>query len=397
VRALLSAISIMTSSRSHKFYPVAEPEIGKLEERYVLDAVRSGWVSSLGEYVTRFETEFAKYCETGEGISTCNGTAALHLALASLGIGRGDEVIVPTLTFVASASAVLYTGAKPVFADADEATWCISANTILAAISPRTRAVIVVHLYGQPADMDPIIEVCSRRGISVIEDAAEAHGALYKGRKVGSIGRVGAFSFYGNKLITTGEGGMLTTNDRDLAERARFLRDHAMSSSERYVHREIGFNYRLTNLQAALGLAQLRRIEQFMERRRKVMQWYRGLLAHRRELILNPELPWARSSNWMVSALFPPSLDSEAVAGRLRQLGVDTRPFFRPMHALPPFRDRKEGRRGGRFPVAESLARRGLNLPTAGRLLQKDIRCIARAVEQVLDEFRGRARETAAL
>ncbi len=386
----------MTLSRSPRFYPIAEPEIGKLEERYVLDAVRSGWVSSLGEYVTRFESEFARYCETSEGISTCNGTAALHLALASLGIGPGDEVIVPTLTFVASASAVLYAGATPVFADADETTWCVSAESIAAAISNRTRAVIVVHLYGQPADMDPILELCSRRGIVVIEDAAEAHGALYKGRKVGSLGKIGAFSFYGNKIITTGEGGMLTTSDHDLAERARFLRDHAMSPSERYVHPEIGYNYRLTNIQAALGLAQLTRIEDFMERRRKVMRWYREALAHRRELILNPELPWSRSSNWMVSALFPPSLNSDAVAQRLRQLGVDTRPFFRPMHLLPPFHRRKAGRKR-HFPVAEDLARRGFNLPTAGKLAQKDIRYIAKAVERVLDEHLGKPRETVAV
>src|SRR5581483_381212 len=240
----------MNNSKKKKFYPIAEPDIGPLERKYVLDAVRSGWVSSLGRYVIEFERRFAEFCETREAVSTCNGTAALHLALASLGIGPGDEVVVPALTFVASASAVVYTGARPVFADVDESTWCVSAETIARALSPRTRAIIVVHLFGQPADMDPILALGARRRIRVIEDAAEAHGALYRGRKVGGIGDVGVFSFYGNKIVTTGEGGMLVTGDRTLAERARFLRDHAMSPSRRYYHPEIGYNYRLTNLQA---------------------------------------------------------------------------------------------------------------------------------------------------
>lgn len=368
-----------------KFYPIAEPDIGKLEEKYVLDALRSGWVSSLGRYVTAFEEAFAKFCETKEGISTCNGTAALHLALASLGIGPGDEVVVPALTFVASASAVLYAGATPVFADVDASTWCISADTISRVLSPRTRAIVVVHLYGQPADMDPILEVASRRGIEVVEDAAEAHGARYKGRRVGSLGRVGVFSFYGNKIITTGEGGMVTTNDHDIAERARFLRDHAMSSTERYYHPEIGYNYRLTNLQAALGVAQLERAEEFIARRRDVMNCYRDALRDRADLVLNPEMPWSESANWMVSGLFPSSLSSEKIALRLRELGVDTRPFFRPLHMLPSFTRRDAPPRP--LPISEDLARRGLSLPTAGRLRQKDIRTITQAVEQVLDEL----------
>ena len=375
----------MSKPLKPKFYPIAEPDIGQLEEKYVLDALRSGWVSSLGKYVTEFEEDFARFCETSEGISTCNGTAALHLALASLGIGPGDEVVVPALTFVASASAVLYLGATPVFADVDASTWCISADTISPVLSPRTRAIVVVHLYGQPADMDPILEVAARNGIQVVEDAAEAHGARYKGRRVGSLARVGVFSFYGNKIITTGEGGMLTTSDHALAERARFLRDHAMSSTERYYHPEIGYNYRLTNLQAALGVAQLERAEEFIARRRDVMNWYRAALKDRVDLVLNRETPWSEGANWMVSALLPSSLSTERVALRLRELGVDTRPFFRPLHTLPSFRCKDSPPPS--LPVAEDLARRGLSLPTAGRLRQKDIRAITKAVEQVLDEM----------
>ena len=382
----------MNRSAKPKFYPIAEPDIGKLEERYVLEALRSGWVSSLGGYVTEFETGFASFSGTREGVSTCNGTAALHLALASLGIGPGDEVVVPALTFVASASAVLYAGATPVFADVDRSTWCISAETIAPVLSPRTRAVVVVHLYGQPADMDPITQLASKRGIQIIEDAAEAHGALYKGRRVGSLGTVGVFSFYGNKIITTGEGGMLTTSDHELAERARFLRDHAMSSTERYFHPEIGYNYRLTNLQAALGVAQLERAGEFLARRSDVMRWYRDALGHRTEIELNPQMPWSVSANWMVSALFPPEFPSVKIAKRLRELGVDTRPFFHPLHMLPSFL--RENRKPKSFPVAEDLASRGMNLPTAGRLRQRDVRIIARAVEQTLDEMDGNAADS---
>jgi len=380
----------MVKPAKAKFYPIAEPDIGKLEERYVLDAVRSGWVSSLGRYVTEFENRFARFCETSEGISTCNGTAALHLALASMGIGDGDEVVVPALTFVASASAVLYAGAVPVFADVDESTWCVNADTIAAALSERTRAIVVVHLYGQPADMDPILSLAASRGIEVIEDAAEAHGALYRGRKVGSLGRAGVFSFYGNKIITTGEGGMITTNDAQLAERARFLRDHAMSSTERYFHPEIGYNYRLTNLQAALGLAQLERVDEFARRRRDVMRWYREALGDHPEIVLNPDLPWAENANWMVSALFPESMDAGEIAARLRELGIDTRPFFRPLHMLPSFRSVEREERKS-LPVAERLAQRGLNLPSVGHLRRSDIRFITKAVEDVVAKLSGQS------
>ncbi|MGO9449515.1 MAG: DegT/DnrJ/EryC1/StrS family aminotransferase [Candidatus Binataceae bacterium] len=376
----------MTQRRAPRFYPVAEPDIGRLEQRYVLDAVRSGWVSSLGRYVTDFEERFADYCGATQGVSTCNGTAALHLALASLGIGDGDEVVMPTLTFVATASAVLYTGAKPVFADVEYATWCVNAAAIERVLSPRTRAIVVVHLYGHPADMDPILKLATSHRIPIVEDAAEAHAARYKGRRVGSLGKAGVFSFYGNKVITTGEGGMLLTSDKRLAERARFLRDHAMSPKKRYVHSEIGYNYRLTNIQAALGLAQLERIAGFIARRGEIMRWYREELASRDDIVLNPAMPWAESANWMVSALFPASIGADRIAARLRESGVDTRPFFKPMHMLPPFAGNGYDR-GERFPVAEDLAARGLNLPTAGRLRRADIRYIAGAVKRVLDEL----------
>jgi perosamine synthetase len=370
-----------------KFYPVGEPDLGQLEERYVLDAVRSGWVSSLGKYVDEFEAGFARYCGSRHSVTTCNGTAALHLALLCLGIGPGDEVIVPTFTFVASANAVMYTGASPVFADANAATWCVDAGAIKSALSARTRAIIVVHLFGHPADMDPILELATARGVPVIEDAAQAHGAVYKGRRVGSIGKIGAFSFYGNKLITTGEGGMLVTDDGAIAERARFLRDHSMSKQKRYWHPEIGYNYRLTNVQAALGLAQLERIDELLARKRAIMSWYREFLCGRTGLMLNPAEPWALSSYWMVSALLPESFAPEYVASKLRGAGVDTRPFFPPMHTLPFYRGYGSSGEATRcFPVAEDLADRGLSLPSGARLDRADVRYIAEVVKQVLDE-----------
>jgi perosamine synthetase len=257
----------------------------------------------------------------------------------------------------------------------------VSAETISKAITPKTKVIVVVHLYGQPADMDPILDLAAERQLTVIEDAAEAHGALYKGRKVGSLGRLGVFSFYGNKLITSGEGGMITTKDESLAQRVRFLRDHAMSAERRYFHPEIGYNYRITNLQAALGVAQLERIAGFIAQRRRVMEWYREALGHRSDLTLNPALPWAESANWMVSVLLPRGVEADEIARSLRESGIDTRPFFHPLHQLPPFAQFHQCH----MPVAEDLSRRGLNLPTSGRLRKADVRYIARALERAVD------------
>jgi len=250
-----------------KFIPIAEPSITQKEISYVTDAVKSGWVSSLGYYIFEFEKKFAEFIGTKYALTTSNGTTALHLTLASLGIKEGDEVIIPDLTFVATANAVAYTGAKPIIVDVEEDIWCIDPDSIRKSITPKTKAIIPVHLYGHSADMDEIIKISNEYGLHVIEDAAEAHGAEYKGKKVGSLGKCGVFSFYGNKIITTGEGGMITTDDEKLYERAKFLRDHAMNKEKRYWHSEIGFNYRITNLQAALGLAQLERIEEFLDKR----------------------------------------------------------------------------------------------------------------------------------
>ncbi len=361
---------------SDKFLPVYEPDLGGNELAYVSDCIRSGWVSSLGEYVQRFEEGFARFCGVEHAVSVANGTAALHLALVALGIGPGDEVLIPTLTFVATANAVGYTGATPVFVDSERSTWNMDPEQLAGRITPRTRAIVPVHLYGHPAAMGPILDVAKRHGLYVVEDAAEAHGAEYMGKRVGSLGHVGCFSFYGNKVITTGEGGMITTSDGALAERIAFLKDHSMAKDKRYWHPEIGFNYRLTNLQAALGVAQMERVEQFIQRKRESTQRYSSLLAGVKGVKLPPKAEWARSVYWMYSILIEDEfgMDRDELMARLRQVGVDTRPFFHPIHRLPPYQ------RGETLAVAEDLSRRGVNLPSSATLGAKDVERVAKAI-----------------
>src|SRR6202011_2079524 len=285
---------------SDPFIPISKPMIGAREKQLVLDALDSGWVSSIGKYIDEFEEKFASYCGTEYALAVSNGTTGLHLALATLGIEAGDEVIIPDLTFVATANAVAYTGATPVLADVDADTLCLDVASVKSLITPRTKAIIPVHLYGHPADMDALTEIGDAHGLAIIEDAAEAHGAEYKGRRVGGLGKCAVFSFYGNKIITTGEGGMLTTNDHSFYQRARRLRDHAMSAEKRYFHEERGFNYRITNLQAALGVAQLERIDDFLDRRSEIMNWYTCEIATTNHVRLNRVKNWAKSAFWMI-------------------------------------------------------------------------------------------------
>src|SRR6058998_2423757 len=357
------------------FIPVSEPELGDEELANVVSAVRSGWISSLGEFVVEFEREFAAYCGAQHGIATSNGTTALHLALAAAGIGPGDEVLVPTLTFVSTANAVRYCGAVPVFVDAEPATWTMTTAGLESRVTSRTRAILPVHLYGHPCDMDPILDVARRHGLAVVEDAAEAHGAEYRGRRVGALGTVGCFSFYGNKIITTGEGGMCVTNDAALAGRLRLLRDHGMDPKRPYWHEVVGYNYRMTNLQAAVGVAQVKRLPGFVEKKRQIARWYAECLAPLAKagrIQLHPEAPWARSAFWMYSVLLADTrVPVEMVRSRLADRGVDTRPFFHPAHTLPPYAT------GERLPVAEDLAARGLKLPSGVGLERAQVERVA--------------------
>lgn len=369
--------------------PVAAPHIGERELAYVMDAVRSGWVSSLGAYVERFEHAFADYLGVAHAISVCNGTAGLHLALHALGIGCGDEVIVPDLTFVATAHAVLQTGATPVLVDVEPDTWCLDPVAVERAITAQTRAILPVHLYGHPAEMGAIQRLAEQNGLLVIEDAAEAHGAEYHGRRVGGIGVAGVFSFYGNKIITTGEGGMVTTNDADLAARLRFLKDHGMCPEQRYYHTEVAFNYRLTNMQAALGLAQLEQIEEFIAHRRRVYRWYAEGLGHGAGLQLNAERPDVRNVFWMTSLVLSEDLPTarKELADRLYQQGIDTRPFFVPLHELPHLSGcRAVGHDSDSCPQAQRLGRQGLNLPSGPALDEAVVERIVAAILGIIGQ-----------
>jgi perosamine synthetase len=359
-------------------FPISKPSLTALERQYVTRAIESGWVSSIGEYIDRFESGFAAFCETRNAIAVSNGTTALHLALTALGIGPGDEVIVPDLSFIATANSVLMCGATPVFADIDPITLCLAPAEIERLCTDRTRAVMPVHLYGHPADMSAILELAEQRGLLVIEDAAEAHGASLGGRKVGGFGTCATFSFYGNKNLTTGEGGMITTNDDALAARCRRLRDHAMSPTRRYWHEELGYNYRLTNIQAALGCAQVERAQELLDSRNRVFGWYAEELRGANGILLNRAVDGAKPCYWMICAEFEglDEMQRARIMAQLKERGVDSRPYFYPMSDMPYF-ERAD------TPVAHEVSQRGLNLPTYVDLTRDDVATISQAVREI--------------
>ncbi|BDH79963.1 aminotransferase DegT [Methanothermobacter tenebrarum] len=360
--------------------PVLEPSIGEKEIENVLKAVKSGWVSSKGKFVEEFERKFAEYHGVNFGVSTSNGTTALHLALESLGIGKGDEVLVPVLTFAATANAVLYCNAKPVFVDSHPDYWCIDPEKIEERITKNTKAIIPVHLYGHPCDMAWIQDIAEENDLYVIEDAAEAHGAEYRSEKVGTFGDISCFSFYGNKIITTGEGGMCLTDDEDLAEKMIILRDHGMKPGKRYWHDVVGFNYRMTNIQAALGVAQLSKLDKFIEKKREIASVYHDNLndlAEDNKITLHPEMPWAKCVFWAYSIILEDT-DSEVFREKLSRRGIDTRAFFYPLNVMPPYKT------GGNFPVADRLSSNGLNLPSGVEISEDTILFICERIREVL-------------
>lgn len=370
-----------------EFIPVAAPVIGQFEIECVTDAIRSGWVSSIGPYIEKFETGFAEYIGVKHAISVSNGTTALHLALHALGIGPGDEVIIPDLTFAATAHAVMQTGGTPVLVDVEMDTWCLDPYAVERAISPKTRAIMPVHLFGHPADMNAISAIASQHNLLVIEDAAEAHGAEVDGRKTGSLGTVGAFSFYGNKVITTGEGGMLTTDDDQLAARLRFLKDHGMSPNRRYFHTELAFNYRMTNLQAALGFAQLSQIEAFIEKKRQILEWYREGLGDIAGLGLNIQRVGYRNIFWMISVVLDErmELSRDELCAQLKSRGIDTRPFFVSMSELPHLAKlQKIGVNGHDCSVSVRLSRQGFSLPSGCDLTKEQVQRVVEAVRSLV-------------
>lgn len=350
--------------KEHDFIPVAAPDLGDAEERYVLDAIRSSWISSSGRYVRTFESEFAESCGAKAAISVVNGTAALHLAMEAIGLQPGDEVIVPSLTYVATANAVRYAQGIPVFVDVDPGTWCIDPDLIEAAISPRTRGIVAVDIYGHPADMDRITEIAAKRGLWVIEDAAEAHFARYKGRLVGTLADATVFSFFGNKVITCGEGGAITTDRPELERRIRLLRNQGMDPERRYFFPVIGYNYRLTNVACALLCAQLEKRDRLIGRRREIYRRYRERLGGVSGVGLQPVAQWAEVTPWLFCVTIDPErfgCPRDEVMAALQADRIETRPFFMPIHELPPYAG---GDRNWHLPQTSRLAASGLNLPT---------------------------------
>jgi perosamine synthetase len=360
--------------------PVCEPTLGGNELKYITQAVETNWISSAGGFIRDFEARFAAACGAKYGIACANGTVAVHLALATLGLQPGDEVILPTFTMIATINAVTYCGATPVLVDNEPAYWQMDVDDVARKITPRTRAILPVHIYGHPVDMDALNEVACRHGVTVVEDAAEAHGAEYKGRRAGSLGAAAAFSFYGNKIITTGEGGMITTNNQEIARLAWNLRDHAFSHERHFWHKFVGFNYRMTNLQAAIGLAQVEKLDEMVAARRRNAALYTSLLKDIPGITTPPEAAWAKNVFWMYGIL----VDRAAFGmGRdqLRQVladnGVETRTFFIPMHCQPVYWEQFKGQR---FPVAERLCRDGFYLPSSSSLTAGEIERVASVI-----------------
>jgi perosamine synthetase len=362
----------MTPSRN---IPICHPVFSGNEKNYVMECLETSWISSIGRFIPLFESAVAQFCGARYAVAASSGTTALHLALLAMNVGPGDEVIVPTLTYIAAANAVTYCGARPVFVDVDRETWNIDPELIESRITANTRGILVVHLYGHPCDMDAIIELARRRGLFVLEDAAEALGAEYKGRKAGALGDIATFSFFGNKVITTGEGGMVVTDRMEWAERVRILRGQGMDPKRRYWFPVIGYNYRMTNIQAAIGLAQMEQISARLAERRRVAEWYRTHLRPLTDFIVLPvEREGVYHSFWLYNIVLRDSVRrtrDEVMAG-LAEAGIETRPMFYPMHLLPPYAEPH-----GRYPVAEGLALRGINLPTHSLLTEEDVGYIA--------------------
>jgi perosamine synthetase len=358
----------------------ASPDLSGNEKTYVADCLDSTWISSAGKYIEEFEQRFAELCGAKHAVATNNGTTALHLALAALGIGPGDEVIVPVLTYIASANAVRYCGAEPVFVDVDD-SMNLDPALLEAAITPRTRAIMPVDLYGNPADLPAITAIARAHGLLVIQDSAEAHGAEVDGRRVGSLADATSFSFFGNKIVTTGEGGAVTTDDADLAARLRLLRGQGMDPERRYWFPEVGFNYRMTNVAAAIGVAQLERFDDMLNARDVLSEMYDGALNDVSGVTLPEQRPGTRRVNWMytvtLNGLTVEQRD-EVIRG-MADDGIETRPVFHPLHHLPPYRQED-----GRYPVAERLGATGISLPTHLGVTTSDVKMVtARLVEHL--------------
>lgn len=369
---------------NQKMIPVAEPDISTIERSYLIEAFDSKRISSSGKFVDRFESEWAGLCESNYSLSVSNGTVALHLILAALEIGPGDEVIVPSMTFVASANAIKYVGAKPIFVDSLETTWCIDTEKIEDLITPNTRAIMAVHLYGNPCDMRILDEICKRRGILLIEDAAEAPFAEINGRRMGSFGVAASFSFYGNKILTSGEGGAVTTSDYNLYVRMKLLRGQGMDPARRYFFSEVGYNFRLTNMQCALLCGQIERHREMLDARQQIFNIYDDYLLSHPDLNFQQVLSGHTRSPWLYTCTIKDrgNLRRNQIMEKLKSRGIETRPIFIPIHRLPPYLSFAQGE----LPVADYLGNCGISLPTSSTMTADTVEFIANEFISALEE-----------
>ncbi len=371
--------------------PVNEPLLNGNEKKYLAQCIDTGWISAEGPFVKQLEAQFSARVNRAHGIAVCNGSVALDVAIAALGIGQGDEVILPTFTIISCASAIVRAGATPVVVDSDPITWNMDPQAIEAKITPRTKAIMAVHIYGLPVEMDDIINLAKKYGLYVIEDAAEMHGQTYRGKLCGSFGDISTFSFYPNKHVTTGEGGILVTDNPQLAEKCRSLRNLCFQPQKRFVHEELGWNFRMSNLQAALGVAQLERLDEFVNRKREIGRLYTALLGD----IPSIQLPLAKTDYaeniyWVFGIVLKAEIpvDAAVVMKQLAEHKIGTRPFFWGMHEQPVFR--KMGLfEGMACPVAENLARRGFYLPSGLALTTEQITTVAKTLRNILTELIG--------
>ena len=352
--------------------PVYQPSITNLEKKYVNDCLDSSWISSKGKYIDLFEKTFSQKTNVGYSVSVCNGTVALHLALVALGIGQGDEVIVPTFTYIASVNAILYCGATPVFVDSLKDTWQVDPEDISKKITKKTKAIMIVHLYGQSCDMDSICKIARNNDLFLVEDCAEAFGTYYKGQHVGSFGDVSTYSFFGNKTITAGEGGMVVTNNETIHRRALHLKGQGLAEHRQYWHDVVGYNYRMTNIACAIGQAQLERSDELISKKRKIAEYYHSSFSNT-HIQTHKEQPDTVHSYWMNSIILDCNQQKrDAFREYLKQHGIDTRPLFYPVHTMPMYSHRYQSHK-----VAEDISRRGFNIPSFPDLTMEELNYIS--------------------
>ena len=358
--------------------PVYQPYFSGREKEYVNQCMDSTWISSKGEFINRFERSFAEYINAEHATTVSNGTVAIHLALEALGIGPGDEVIVPTLTYIASVNTILQTGATPIFVDSLENTWQIDPKDVKRKITPRTKAVMAVHLYGLPCDMDPLISICNAHNIYLVEDCAEAFGTRYKGQHAGTFGDIATFSFFGNKTITTGEGGMVVAKNVSVLEKAYHLKNQGVSSKQEYWHDTVAYNYRMTNICAAIGLAQLEKATEIIEKKREIAAWYKEDLIGL-PLKTHDEQPETTHSFWMCSIAVDDAKNRQPLRDKLKNDGIETRPLFYPAHTMPHCAVNES------FPIAEAIGSKGINLPSYPALTRNEVKLVTQSIRKFFE------------